>query len=204
MLALLLVLAASSAQAQTPAVVFAAAQQQPLAMIGGSGQVTPSVTATYSGYGPPNGAWTMELLVLWRGSLGWELGGAGAGGGMGGGPVTQFVIIGGRTIELQFDQESRQVRLGTEVLDLGESNVLLIDDVDSVRGPRIVGTARVQGVVERFVDPLVSLISRSPELLDFVQCGMPLSDPKMQQWMELRCAQLGGTISQGAPNMYRR
>jgi hypothetical protein len=80
--------------------------------------------------------------------------------------------------------------------------VLLIDDVDSTTGPRIVGAAHVpQAVVESFVDPLVALIGRSPELLDFVQCGVPMPDPNMQQWMELRCAQLRGEIATGGPNM---
>jgi hypothetical protein len=50
----------------------AMAQQQPVATIGGGGQLTPSVTATYSGYGPPNSPWTLQLLVLWRGTPGWS------------------------------------------------------------------------------------------------------------------------------------
>ncbi len=185
----------------------AAAQQQPVATIGGSGQVTPSVTATYSGSGPPNSPWTLELLVLWRGGPGWQPAGAGTGGGSQPvrgpfPPVTHFVMFGARTIELQLDQQSRQVRLGPEVLDLGESNVLLIDDVDSATGARIVGAARVQqAIVEPFVDPLVALIGRSSELLEFVQCGVPMPDQKMQQGMEQRCAQLRGEIATGGPNI---
>ena len=99
------------------------------------------------------------------------------------------------------DPQARQVRLGTEVLDLGESNVVLIDNVDTAPGPRIVGTARIQqAMVPQFVDPLVALISRSPELLEFAQCGMPMPDPKMQQWMEMRCAMLRREIATGGPN----
>jgi len=183
----------------------AAAQQQPVAWVGGGGQVTPGVTATYTGTGPPNGPWTLQLLVLWRGSPGWTASASTGGGGAMQGPsppVTQSVMFEGRTLELQLDEKSRQVRLGAEVLDLGQSNVVLIDDVDSATGARIAGAVRLQpAVVEPFMDPLVALIGRSPELLDFLQCGKPMPDPEMQQRMEQRCAQLRNEIVTGGPNM---
>jgi hypothetical protein len=179
------------------------AQQQPVATLGGGGQLSASVNATWTGHGPPpNGPWTLELLVLWRGSPGWwQTPGIGSmtsgGSAIGGQPqlVTHSVSIGGRRLELQFNPQTREASLQTQVVGLGESNVLLVDDVDSVTGPRIVGSVRVEPVFEESGNGVDALVRQSPELVDFLRCDAAMADPNMQEMMARRCAQIRDNIS---------
>lgn len=179
------------------------AQQQPVATLGGGGQVSSSVNATWTAHGPPpNGPWTLELLVLWRGSPGWwQTPGIGSSTSVDspiGGQsrlVTQSVSIGGRTLGLQFDPQTREVRLQTQVVGLGESNVLLVDDVDSVTGPRIVGSVRVEPVFEQSGNGVDALVRQSTELVDFLRCDAAMADPNMQVMMARRCAQIRDNIT---------
>jgi hypothetical protein len=178
-------------------------QQQPVATSAGGSQLSSSVNATWTAHGPPpNGPWTLELLVLWRGSPGWwETPGIRSG--MSGGSavggqsrlVTQSVSIGGRTLELQFDPQTREARLETQVFELGGSNVLLVDDVDSVTGPRIVGSVRVESLFEQSGNGVDAIVRQSPELVAFLRCDAAMADPNMQELTARRCAQIRDNIT---------
>lgn len=178
-------------------------QQQPVATLGGGGQLSSSVNATWTAQGPPpDGPWTLELLVLWRGSPGWwETPGIRSGTSVDspiGGQsrlVIQSVSIGGRILELQFDPQTREARLQTQVVALGESNVLLVDAVDSAAGPRIVGRVRVEPVFEESGTAVDALVRQSPELVDFLRCDAAMADPNLQEMMARRCAQIRDNIS---------
>lgn len=178
------------------------APQLPVATSGGGGELSSSVSATFTAHGPPpNGPWTLELLVLWRGSPGWwQTPGIGSSTSVDspiGGQrrlVTQSVSVGGRALELQFDPQTREARLQTQVVALGENNVLLVDDVDGATGARIVGSVQVEPVFEQSANGVDALVRQSPELLDFLRCDAAMADPNMQAMMARRCAQIRDNI----------
>jgi hypothetical protein len=146
----------------------------------GSGQLSPSVTATFTARGPsPNGPWTLELLVLWRGTPGWlntkgMLAGAGADDPAGGGRrlVTQTAFVAGRPVEVQFNPQTREARLRNQVFAVGDSNVLLVDEVDGPGGPKIVGSVRVEPFMDAG-DDIDAFVRQSPRLLKFLSRSKP-------------------------------
>jgi hypothetical protein len=174
-----------------------------MATSSGGGELSGSVSATWTAIGPPpNGPWTLDLLVLWRGTPGWwhtpGIGSMTASDNpIGGQPrlITQSVAVGGRTLELRFDPQTREARLQSQLVNLGEGNVLLVDDVDHATGPRIVGSVRVDSVFDNSGNGMDALLRQSPELVDFLRCDAVMTDANMQEMMSRRCAEIRQNVS---------
>jgi hypothetical protein len=176
----------------------ASTQQQPLATSSGGGELSASVSATWTAHGPPpNGPWTLDLLVLWRGAPGWWQT-TGIGLGMGGDMnaanqtrlITHSVPVATRRIELQFNPQTRVARLEGQLFAVGENNVLLIDDVDSATRLRIVGGLRVNPTLREPGQDVYALVGQSPVLVDFLRCDVPMADMNMLGMVSGLCAQI--------------
>jgi hypothetical protein len=155
---------------------------------GGTGPVSPSVLATQMCVVDAAGRGTLELLVLWRGSPGWFRKGGGAsgsgsggGGTMGAGPGpmvrTEWVSQGGVSLTVRFDPVARRAWIQDKDVALNDANVVLVDDVDSSAGPHVVRTLRIDPEYQTAPlrpMPAHMFIRRSPELVEFLQCDLPV------------------------------
>jgi len=95
---------------------------------------------------------------------------------------------------MEFDDERRIVRFLNQEISLTETNVVLVDFVDSQSGPTIVGRRWVEPgppappiVPGGAADPIAGVIRRSPELLEYLQCGLTVPDPVTQVMVDLVC-----------------
>jgi hypothetical protein len=166
----------------------------------GTAPVSPSVMATELGSVDASGRGTLQLLILWRGTPGWFLrsGGSsstGGGGSMGPGSsaiYNHWISQGGVNLTVRFDPAARKVWIQDKEIPLEDANVVLVDGVDSPAGPQVVRMLHIDPAYETTtapapysvpgrgpqmrpqVVPVQVFIRRSPELIEFVQCDMPL------------------------------
>ena len=172
----------------------------------GSLPVSPSVMATIMSSVDADGNGTLDLLVLWRGSAGWfkgdggsASGGGGTAGGGGTGSAsrpevrTAWLSQGGVSLSVRLEPSTRKVWIQNQEMDLNESNVVLVDQVDQSGGPLVLRALRInpsyravmelppQGV-ERMRGfsgaqrpapvPPQTFIRRSPELFEYLRCDV--------------------------------
>jgi hypothetical protein len=144
----------------------------------------------------------LTLIVLWRGSPGWfSRGGSGSGGGGGGSSSagrevgSLWFTQGGKSFSIDFDYTAGIARLLEQEIRLPETNVVLVDDVDSASGARIVGrhwvdpklperpaldpgaSAADQSLAMIASDPILVAIRRDPALGAYLQCDVPVPVP---------------------------
>ena len=170
----------------------------------GSRVVSPAVAATLITKHWQSGDGELKLLVLWRGSPGWFLeggqdsrsgsstwGGTSAGGpGGSSGTVDHQVLLGGLTLNLQFNRRTRTARVQDTEVSLQNANVILVDRVDSGDALMVVGT--------RWIDPQISgapvrieqVLGRSSELVAFLRCNSNLPDPLVRGMVQMICREL--------------
>jgi hypothetical protein len=172
---------------------------------GGGGMSTsrvasPTVVASWVSHDNyANGSHT-TLLVLWRGTPGWfsSKGGRGGGGGGSGSGQTgsyayEYVYEGGLTFLMEFDYDKSVVKILNQEISLNETNVVLVDFVDSANGPAISGYRWVDPAPPdspAAVDPIASVIKRTPELFDYLRCDVSLPDPVMKAFLPIICGQM--------------
>jgi hypothetical protein len=169
--------------------------QTPVATLHGSGDLSASVRATWTAEGPPNGPWTLSLLVLWRGSPGWWLQPSATATMESDRPVGQpqsvmhSVVANEQTWLMRLDPRTRTFQLQKQRVEIGNTNIVFIDGVDSGQGPRIVGGLALD---LQFTDTPVSpfFIKQSPELFAFLECDKPLPEPERQEMVERLCAEM--------------
>ena len=129
--------------------------------------LSPAVVATWIAHQDQTGIAQLDLLVLWRGSLGWFMQSGGGGGGSIGGNgaigVTTRIQYGDISLEVRFSPQARIAQLQDQQITLGDANVLLIDTVDTV--PQVVGTRQVDRVIPT-AGRIELLLRQSVELLD--------------------------------------
>ena len=181
----------------------------------GTAPVSPSVMATEMGSVDAAGRGTLQLLILWRGTLGWFLKGGGgsssSGGSMGAGSsaiYTHSISEGGVNLTLRFDPAARKVWIQDTEVALDDANAVLVDGVDSATGPHVVRTLRIDPEYETTMEPqpyavpgrglqmrprpvpVQTFIRRSPELIEFLQCDAPLPGlrPYEQKMFDSMCA----------------
>ena len=167
---------------------------------GGTAPVSPSVMATEMSAVDQSGRGSLELLILWRGTPGWFRRGTGGGSGGGGSAMgggagmsrSEWISQGGVNLTARFDPAARKAWIQDKEVDLGDANVVLVDDVDSPTGPQVVRTLRIdpeyQTVPMRPM-PAQHFIRRSPELIEFLQCGaqVPNASAYEQRAFEMWC-----------------
>jgi hypothetical protein len=167
----------------------------------GTMPVSLSVMATELASADASGRGTLQLLILWRGTPGWFLRGGGAGSSSGGGGsigpdstmiFSHWMSQGGVNLTVRFDPSTRMVWIQDKAMSLDDANVVLVDGVDSPAGPQVVRTLRIDPEYETTPEPLSYgmpgrgpqmrprpvpvqvFIRRSPELVEFLQCDVPL------------------------------
>ena len=127
-----------------------------------------------------DGVHTLELLVVWRGTPSWFARG-GPHSGSGGGSGTAFHSserFGDIELELDFDRVSRIVSIQGQKLNIGDSNILLVDGVDSAAGAKLATHLHVDPALVMLANgrpDIASVIKRSPEAVSFLQCDVPMS-----------------------------
>ena len=100
---------------------------------------------------------------------------------------------------LEFFDDRRAVKILNQEISLTETNVVLVDGVDSLSGPAIIGRRWIApgaplppAVAGASPDPIAGIISRSPELIEYLQCGVPVPDPMMNAAADLVCRRMRG------------
>jgi hypothetical protein len=156
--------------------------------------LSPAVVGAWFTHFDAPGSNTLDLLVLWRGSPGWFLRGesrGGSGGGGGTGRRTVSVRYGGLLLHALFDGPARLAEIDGRSVPLNDHNVVLVDDVDSASGLKVVKTLRVDPALP---DPVRTeiVIRRSSELVAYLRCDVKLSDARQQSMMDSICAQVIG------------
>jgi hypothetical protein len=168
----------------------------------GSNRVlSPTTVAYWQQHDNGDGTGSLDVLVLWRGTPGWFLrgngtsGGGGPNGGFGQWQASHWMTYGDITLTLgfkstskDFDPASTVVTIFDREIALQDTNVVLIDGVDSGT-PNIVGTRYVE---PRFSgqDAVAAIVKRTPELFEFLRCDVTLPDANQQAMMALVCGQM--------------
>lgn len=174
----------------------------------GSGVVSPSVVATAIVEFPSPERARLLLLVLWRGAPGWmsKSGATGSGGSSRGSgrpaddlPLFHEIRYGDVTLTLSFRPLARTLTIDGNAVALGpDDNVVLVDRVDGAAGPSILRTLHIdpdavpiatQGPSAMPIVRTQDFIRRSPDLVDFLRCNLPMPDPNgaVQQVMKMLC-----------------
>jgi hypothetical protein len=131
----------------------------------------------------PDGQRRLELLVVWRGSAGWFLkrGDNGSSGGGSGHTFSSTMRYGGTEVSFEFTgAAARRIILPDRSVDLGDHNVVLVDDVDAVTGPRFVKSLRIDPALDE-LRPSAPAVAGSPELVEFLQCAVTLDSVGAQR-----------------------
>ena len=125
------------------------------------------------------------LLVLWRGSPGWHSrSGSQAGGSGGGRRFSSTGSFGDRTVSVSFDSATGEATIQWRPVSMSPNkNVILVDGVDTADGGRVVSTFAIDPsavdiqVRNRFAG-LAPLLSRSPLIVEFLQCDAERIEPR--------------------------
>ncbi|HEY2796915.1 MAG TPA: hypothetical protein VGK26_03420 [Thermoanaerobaculia bacterium] len=161
----------------------------------GSPPVSAGVVATWFASHAGDAAPELDLLILWRGAPGWFLkphtGGKKETGSMSsshGRPerVTARAEMAGVVLEAELDVARRHARVGPHEIDLGESNVVLIDGVDEERGFRLAGLLKVDRAFPSSPD-VAPVLARSAEVVAFLRCETAVEDPSIDAMLHATC-----------------
>ena len=190
---LLGVLASASLHAQ--------ARDRPPSGAGGSRPVSPAVVATLLTNHSQAGDGELEVLVLWRGSPGWFLGGGRDGhsgsrtGSRGGGEtLDHHFFFGDLRLHLQINRRTRVARVQGIEVSLQNANVILVDQVDSTEALTVVGTRWIDPKVGNAPVRVEQVLGQSSELVDFLRCDSSLPDrsvpPLVRKMLQMTCRKL--------------
>ena len=117
---------------------------------------------------------TLDLIVIWKGSPDWYMR-SGPRGGSSGGSRDAFhatIRYGGLELQLGLESSKRIATVQGNPIELGDANVILVDDVDGPQGPQIAGKLRIDPPVPS-VDGnahVVEILRRSQEIVSFLGC----------------------------------
>jgi len=126
---------------------------------------------------------------------------------------TAWLTEGGVNLSVRIEPSSRKAWIQDREIDLNDANVVLVDDVDTGAGLRIAGLAKIDpsyyagmeidpdamragsprtGRVSRQPRPVQMFIRRSPELIDYLRCDVPLPDAPQEEAriFEMYCSAL--------------
>ncbi len=136
----------------------------------------------------------VALMVLWRGTPYWFSKGSGGGAtDERRGTITVRATYGTLALDLSFDTTSRQLRLQGQPVDLGtDANVVLVDDVDSAGGPRVVEVLTLDAPPPDAPNQVALMLRRSPEAVAFLRCDIRSNDSMSQRIFGQLCAEVAG------------
>ena len=205
-----------SAQGPPPGPPLAGSRSSPFGTQSSDQVVSPVVLATYVADVKGDGTRALRMLVLWRGSPGWFARGSDGSSSSSGGDGRRYhstIRRGDLQLQVELDTETRLVTISqaplvplpqspniqtatvkSKQLDLGDRNVILVDEVDGSKGAQIIGTLRVDPALPagRSPLPLGDILSQSQELVSFLRCDTRMLDPQSQQMAEIVCARVLG------------
>jgi hypothetical protein len=158
----------------------------------GSNIVSSTVVSTYCGH-RMGSAEILDLLILWRGTPGWfqRRGGGSVGTGgssqLGGdtkGHVSQYSTYNDVTIGFDADFDANTVKIGEELIALDSVNTVFVDGVDGPWARRISGTRWIEPTLALTSDmnKMLVLVRRSRELLNYLQCAIPMPEPPLPRF----------------------
>jgi hypothetical protein len=140
-----------------------------------------------------DGARTLDLLVLWRGSPGWLAKGPERSTGGGSANVyRETTEYGDVRVDLELTHEPRKVTIQDKPVPVSNENVILVDNVDKPRGSTVVRMLRVDPAMppDNGFPDIWEVIRRSPEMVDFVRCDVRMPDALTQKMADTFCARL--------------
>jgi hypothetical protein len=152
--------------------------------------MSPVVVATWIAERQEGGSEQLQLLVLWRGAVGWFFKGGGlVSGGGSAGRYNTTIVYGGVRLTLDFDPSTRVATVQGTTLELGADNVVFVDDVDSPKGPRVTGTKRVERAMPGSAGQIGLVLRTSPEIMSFLRCDSTPPGARGQAFLEQLCLQ---------------
>jgi hypothetical protein len=164
-----------------------------------TGLVSPAVVATWMVRRDPNASSELDLLVLWRGSPGWFLkegaqeSSGGSSSSSAGGEndlVFERASFGGIRLQVVFDGSKRTALVQDNEVELGSDNVILVDDVDGANGPQVARSMKVDGHFAKEPAEIDEIVSRNPELYEFLRCDARVPDANVQPMIDAVCERM--------------
>lgn len=163
--------------------------------------VSAATLATWLVRGNPDGSRELQLLVLWRGTPGWFLNDSGQSATSGGAASSFWTTLeyGGVSLRVEYLGDKQILRVQDAEVVLRDANVVLVDRVDDTGGPAVVGTLRIPSDLAPGTGrpDIEAELRRSPEILDFLQCGAQVPDGRGQAMFDLICARILGPLANG-------
>lgn len=148
----------------------------------GSNIVSATVVATFCGHREGD-AEVLDLFILWRGHPGWFQG-RGSTGSRGQhtlplsnqalGRSSEYKTYGEVTVGYDADFDGRTATVDDAVVALDKVNTILVDHVDVPESRHIVRQERLAARLPLVGDYNVFAIRRSPALVTFLQCEIPM------------------------------
>lgn len=144
-----------------------------------------------------DGVHALDLIVLWRGEPGWFMRrtSRSASGGGSAGVFHSTIRYGGLELQVTFESVTRVADVQGKRVELRDANVILVDDVGTAAGPRIVGTLRIDPAMTPSGDgPLrmEEVLRRSSEVVSFLRCDAAMPGGKGQAMVDRICAHVLG------------
>lgn len=118
----------------------------------------------------------LQLLVLWRGAPGWFQRPGGVSGSWSGSRHRSTLTYGDVLLTLDYDSSAHVAIVNGGSVELGEDNVVFVDDVDSPTGPRIAGTMRLERTMPGSAGQIGLVLGKSPEVMAFLRCDATTAD----------------------------
>lgn len=144
-----------------------------------------------------DGVHVLDLVVLWRGTPGWFLRGSNrrSSGGGSGESFHSTITYGGLDLQLDLQYQTRVAQIQGKSVQLGDANVILVDNVDLGDELKVVNTLRVDPELPQSDSgyPRVdAVLGRSPEIVSFLRCDARMPDGRAQAMIDSICAQVLG------------
>jgi hypothetical protein len=124
-----------------------------------------------------DGVHTLELLVVWRGQPGWftRVGPRASSSGGSGSYFYSTSRLGDVELQLGLDSAAHRAEIQGQHIDLGDSNVVLVDGVGSADRVSVVAKPRVDPDVVLLNDgrpEIDAVLMRSADVVSFLQCDV--------------------------------
>lgn len=139
----------------------------------------------------------LELLVLWRGTPGRFMQSGGTGGGNRGWRHDVWITRGPIRLTLEFDSAERVATVQGQRVELGDDNVVFVDDVDSADGPRVTGTMRIPSALPGPAGQIGVVLRASPAIVSFLRCDARRADGRGDAYLVQLCPQVLGVSDGG-------
>jgi hypothetical protein len=151
--------------------------------------VSPTVVSSYVASGGQ-----LLLLVLWRGTPRWLMKGShsSSSGVSSDDWAWENITCGNLSWTIEFDVTAHAARVLDQQISLDETNVVLVDRVDTPLGAVVVGRYRVNPELPETGDPALAIIRGHVFLIDYLQCDLAVPDPRVQPVVAMLCRQATG------------